>query len=78
MDVSSLKGGQGKFSEPTLLVVVYSMLMSYYISNYSYIFLSNYNIMSQKKKCAIFAAYLDKTRFETKVYEKNVEAGRQR
>lgn len=41
-----------------------------YISNYSYIFLSNYNIKSQKKKCAIVAAYLDMTTLETKLYEK--------
>ena len=51
------------------------MFMFYYISNYSYIFLSNYNIKLQKKKCAIVAAYLDKARLETKVYEKNGELG---
>lgn len=53
------------------------MFMFYYISNYSYDFLSNYNIKSQKKKCAVVAAYLGKARLETKLYEKNGEAGRQ-
>lgn len=52
------------------------MLMFYYISNYSYIFLSNYNIKLEKKKCAIVAAYLGKARLETKLYEKNGEGGR--
>lgn len=41
-----------------ILRVVYSMFMFYYISNYSYIFFSNYNIKSQKEKCAVVAAYL--------------------
>lgn len=48
----------------------------YYISNYSYIFLSSYNSKSQKKKCVV-AAYLDMTTLETKLYEKEGEAGRQ-
>lgn len=53
------------------------MFMIYYISNCSYIFVSNHNIKSQKKKCAIIAAYLDKAWLEKKLYEKNGEAGRQ-
>lgn len=47
------------------------MFIFHYIGNYSYIFLSNYNIKSQKKKCAIAASHLDKARLETKLYEKN-------
>lgn len=47
-----------------------------YISNYSYIFLANYNIKSQEK-CAIIAAYLDLTTLETKLYEKEGQAGKQ-
>lgn len=53
------------------------MFMFYYISNYSYTFLSNYSIKSQKRKCAIVAAYFEKARLETKPYEKSGEAGRQ-
>lgn len=54
------------------------MFMFYfYIRNYSNIFLSNYNIKSQKKKCVVVAAYLDMTTLETKLYEKEGETGRQ-
>lgn len=49
------------------------ILMSVIIS---YIFLSNYNIKSQKKKWTIMAAYLDMTTLETKLCEKEGEAGR--
>lgn len=45
------------------------MFMFYYISNYSYTFLSNYSIKSQKRKCAVVAAYLEKARLETKLWK---------